>query len=68
MKIRILRVLSVRANGPGVVAFVDDQLVKWNPKRGWITECDCEGDEDTSCPHVDALLDVLDPRVMGATA
>lgn len=64
MKIRFLRVLSIRADGPGVVAFVDGVLVKWNPKRGWITECDC----DDECHHVDMVADLLDDRVTGEKA
>lgn len=64
MNVKFLRVLGVRSNEPAVVATVDGALVKWD-QRGWVTDCDCDGDESESCPHVDAVACLLDPRVTG---
>lgn len=63
MTVRFIRVLGINARKPGVVALVDGLLVKWNPGPGWVTDCDCPEDED--CQHVDAVLDLLDDRVLG---
>lgn len=65
MTVRFLRVLGTRSRTPAVVALVDGHLVKWNPGPGWVTACDCD-DLDT-CQHIDAVLDLLDPRVIGET-
>lgn len=64
MKIKFLRVLGTNAKvlKPGIVVIVDDQLVKWNGGL-WTTHCACP--EDETCPHLDAVLDLLDDRVLG---
>ena len=66
MSVKFLRVLGVRAHQSSVVAIVDGNRVKWNP-NGWTCDCDewQTGTEGDSCPHVDAALDLLDPRVLG---
>jgi hypothetical protein len=61
MTVRFLRVLGVRAQNPVVVAFVDDYAVRWDA-HGWTCTCPAE------CPHVDVVLSLLDPRVIGATS
>lgn len=66
MTVRFLRVLGQRSRTPAVVALVDGHLVKWHPGPGWVTECDCP--EGTDCEHIDAVLDHIDPRVMGDPA
>ncbi|WP_155858705.1 hypothetical protein [Candidatus Blastococcus massiliensis] len=48
-----------RSSSPSVVATVDDHLVQWRPS-GWLCECDVD-----DCPHVDAVAELLDPRVTG---
>jgi hypothetical protein len=63
MNVQFLRVLGIRSHTPAVVALVDGLLVKWNPGPGWVTDCDCPPAED--CQHIDAVLDHIDPRVMG---
>lgn len=65
MKIEILRVIGCRAKAPAVVALADDYLVKWSPRDGWTCNCDKPDYED--CAHVDAIENLLDPRVTGAT-
>lgn len=69
MTIKFIRVLGRRAQQPGVVALVDGIRVKWNRKDGWL--CDCEtwidGDDGDTCPHVEAVADLLDDRVLGDT-
>ncbi|TYL55752.1 hypothetical protein FXB39_00650 [Nocardioides sp. BGMRC 2183] len=64
MNIKFLRVAGVRSRQPSVVAIVDNLRVKWN-LRGWT--CDCEdwqfGETGDSCAHVDAVADLLEPRV-----
>lgn len=57
--IRILRVLGPRGDRAGVLAFVDGHRVRWRP-GGWDCACD-----DPDCGHVDAVADLLDPRVTG---
>jgi len=64
VNIRFLRVLSVRACQPGVLAIVDGHRVRWRPGDGWSCDCPIEGD---SCPHVDAVDALLDPRVLTPT-
>lgn len=63
MKISILRVLGIRSSTPAILARVDEHRVDWNPHRGWTCTCDTEGDE---CAHVDAIADLIDPRVVKA--
>jgi hypothetical protein len=60
MKINFLRVMGARSRGAVVLATVDGCGVRWNPRRGWDCECDTDGD---ACPHVDAVAELLDPRV-----
>lgn len=55
--IRIRRVIGAQSPRAGVLAFVDDHKVTWRPS-GW--HCDCT---DDTCGHVDAVADLLDPRV-----
>ncbi|HSJ21378.1 MAG TPA: hypothetical protein VK964_12455 [Nocardioidaceae bacterium] len=66
MPIRVLRVLGISAKVPAseplVIAIADDQLVKFSRRDGWTCDCHAEGDE---CPHVDAVADLLDDRVLG---
>lgn len=60
MRIRFLRVLGVRSKDPSVFAVADGAMVRWDLRRGWTCDCDTEGDE---CTHVDAVDELLDPRV-----
>jgi len=57
MNVRIRRVIGARSPRAGVLAFVDGHQVTWRPS-GW--RCDCDNPE---CSHVDAVADLLDPRV-----
>lgn len=65
MTIKFLRVLGLRSSQPSVLATVADEtgaaFVRWDRRR-WTCDCDAEGDQ---CPHVDAVADLLDPRVLG---
>lgn len=63
--IKFIRVLSIRANDPGVLATVDGSLVKWNSRRGWDCSCLTELDE-FECDHIDMVRDMLDDRVTTA--
>jgi hypothetical protein len=67
MNVRFLRVLGIRSRGPVVQAKVDDLLVRWQPRTGWDCECLTEADED-ACDHVEAVVTLLDPRVLGHQA
>lgn len=64
MNVKFLRVIGVRSTShqPAIVALVDDHLVKWNG-GDWITQCACP--EDEACRHLDAVLALLDDRVLG---
>ncbi|MBX0299398.1 hypothetical protein K2F54_05330 [Cryobacterium sp. 1639] len=63
MKIKFIRIIGARATKPGVVATVDDHLVKWNPSKDW--ECDCLTDLDEfECDHIEAIRGLLDDRVL----
>lgn len=63
MSVRILRVLGIRAKEPGIVATVDDNLVRWNSRRGW--DCACLTDEDEyECDHIALIRTMLDDRVL----
>ena len=64
--VRFIRVTGIRSHQPAVVAIVDGIRVKWNPS-GWQCDCDTwqEGTGDDSCEHVDAVLPLLDDRVLG---
>lgn len=64
MNVRFLRVLGANAQvlKPGIVAVVDDHLVRWNG-GDWTTYCPCP--EGEACPHLDAVLALLDDRVLG---
>lgn len=66
-EIRFIRVTGVRSHQPSVVAIVDGIRVKWNLGPGW--QCDCEewltGTDGDSCQHVEAVIDMLDARVLG---
>jgi hypothetical protein len=65
-KVRFLRVLGIRSKTPArepiVMAIAEDQLVKFSRRDGWTCDCDLDGNE---CPHVDAVADLLDDRVLG---
>jgi hypothetical protein len=66
--IRFLRVQGIRSHQPSVVAIVDDDIrVKWNLKPGWLCDCDewHDGNDGDTCPHVEAVAALLDPRVLG---
>lgn len=66
MTIRFLRVQTptrhMPAREPLVIAIVDDVLVKFSRRDGWTCTCDTDADE---CEHVDAVVDLLDDRVLG---
>ncbi len=60
MNVRFLRVLGIRSHEPAVVAIVNDtHRVRWG-RGGW--DCNCEA---ATCPHVDQVADLLDPKVTG---
>lgn len=62
MNVTFQRVLSIRAKTPGVIAWVDDYLVKWDPRRGW--KCDCTGAWNVDdCEHIIAAKTMLDESV-----
>jgi hypothetical protein len=69
MKISFLRIIGVRSTShqPAVVALVDGIRVKWNLGPGWSCDCDDwqDGTDGDSCQHVDGVVDLLDPRVLG---
>lgn len=62
MNIKILRVVGKRANKPVVIAIVDNHLVKWSPRDQW--SCDCDEATYPDCPHIPAIEELLDPRVL----
>ena len=68
MTVKFLRVNGIRSHQPAVVAIVDNTRVKWH-KNGWACDCDAwtTGAEGDSCQHVDAVAELLDPRVTGET-
>ncbi|TFV67223.1 UNVERIFIED_ORG: hypothetical protein E4P37_03435 [Bacillus sp. AZ43] len=57
--VRFIGVRGIRSSSPSVVATVDDVVVTWRTS-GWLCECG-----DPSCPHVDAVAELLDDRVTG---
>lgn len=62
MKIKFMRVLGVRSAEACVMALADGCLVRWQPRYGW--ECTCPSEPtDLVCSHIDAVCDLLDPRV-----
>ncbi len=66
--VQFLRVIGIRSErGRGaVVALVDrTAVVKWDARRGWSCTCNAPGD---TCPHVDQVAELLDPRVTTSTA
>jgi 4-hydroxy-3-methylbut-2-enyl diphosphate reductase IspH len=63
MSVKFLRVSGHRSHEPVVLARVDDHGVRWTDRKGW--ECDCDQPVDATCPHVEAVADLLDPRVIG---
>lgn len=63
MIIKIVRVLGVRSRGPVIHANVDGLKVLWQPRTGWSCDCLTEADEYL-CHHIDAILNLLDPRVL----
>lgn len=69
MTVRFLRVLGVRSKQPTVIAFVDGIRVTWN-RHGWTCDCDDwqTGTEADTCPHVDTVVALIDPRVLGEAA
>lgn len=62
MKIRMIRVLGVRAKDPGILAMADEYLVRWNNRKGWDCACLTELDE-FECAHIDAVRGMVDARV-----
>lgn len=65
MNVRFLRVNGIRGREPIVQAIVDNLLVKWSPEiDGWDCQCLDPQDEDV-CDHINAVADLLDPRVLG---
>lgn len=62
MTINFLRVLGHRSRSAAVLAIADGEQVRWQPTDGWSCTCDTDADD---CPHVDAVADLLDPRVVG---
>ena len=64
MKIKFLRIIGVRAKDrdPVVLASVDSYMVRWKRNQGWTCTCLTERDE---CVHVDAVVDLLDDKVLG---
>ena len=62
--VQFLRVIGVRAKDrdPVVLASVDGNLVRWKRNQRWTCTCPTEGDE---CSHVDAVVDLLDAKVLG---
>lgn len=61
--IKFLRVLGIRSKDPGVLATVGDELVTWNPRRGWNCRCLTPSDE-FECEHIMTVRDLLDMKVM----
>jgi hypothetical protein len=63
MTVRFLRVLGARsAATPGILAIVDDRYrVRWDPRRDWT--CTCDEDTFPTCPHIDAVEALIDPRI-----
>lgn len=62
MNIKVLRVLGIRAKEPGVLVSVGDEMVSWNPRRGWNCKCLSPLDE-FECEHIATVRDLLDERV-----
>ncbi|NLF19362.1 MAG: hypothetical protein GX595_19205 [Lentisphaerae bacterium] len=65
MKVKFLRVMGIRSDRPVVLAFIGDLRVRWD-RRGWT--CDCDDFDREICAHVDAVAELLDPRVTGEEA
>ena len=63
-QVRIMRVLGIKAQNPVVHAYVDDVRVRWD-RRGWSCDCPVFATIEGTCSHVDAVADLLDPRVTG---
>lgn len=63
MKVQFLRVLGARSRTPTVIAVADSHVVRWRPRDGW--SCDCDEIEHPDCPHIPAVEQLLDPRVLG---
>ncbi|MGK0715134.1 hypothetical protein ACR5KS_03565 [Leucobacter sp. W1153] len=62
MSAKFLRVLGIRSKEAGVVAIIDDYLVKWNPRRGW--DCSCLTPQDEfECHHIVTIEGMLDKKV-----
>lgn len=61
--IRFMRVIGVSPYEPSVLAFVDEERVTWNHKRGW--RCVC-GDQnpDKWCVHIVEVRRLVDPRIV----
>ncbi|MBX7452293.1 hypothetical protein GR927_30275 [Mycolicibacterium sp. 3033] len=64
MTVKFIRVLGVRARGPAVIAVVDGKyIVRWSPRDDWT--CVCDEATYATCPHIPAVEDLLEDRVMG---
>lgn len=61
-QVRFLRIVGIRSSRPQILAAVDDVAwVEWNPRRQWT--CTCTAPDGAFCDHVDAVVELLDPRV-----
>lgn len=65
MNIKFIRVLGLRSQSPSVLADADGHLVNWTI-HGWT--CTCPPDQFPECPHIEAVANLLDPRVTGEPA
>lgn len=66
MSIRFLHVATpdkgTPLREPLVIAVAGEHLVKYSRRDGWTCDCDTAGED---CPHVDAVDELLDDRVLG---
>lgn len=60
--VRIMRVLGSNSRRPDILATVDGHRVRWRPD-GW--DCTCTTPGDDPCPHIDAVANLIDPRILG---
>ncbi|MFX0539552.1 hypothetical protein ACQBAT_07775 [Ornithinimicrobium sp. Y1847] len=62
--VAFLHVVGHRARRPGVLAIVERTFrVRW--QRGEWT-CDCPAPDGATCEHVDSVLALLHPNVLGS--
>lgn len=71
VSVRFLRIVGMHAKLPArdarVIAIVNDkQVVKWSIRDGFTCRnCTDPEDSEYECDHVNAVADLLDPRVIG---